>query len=186
MGKLRCMAWSTCCFLLIAGCAKSRPQARAPSPSVAIEPTPLTSATVERPREPDSVVIAPDMRRLCGIGDQMAAPKFAFDSADLEQDEGLAALQKLATCLTSGPLRGRPILLTGRADPRGTTEYNMVLGASRAQSVHTYLATLGVDTAALRTTSRGELDATGSDETSWALDRRVDIQLADANALSTP
>jgi hypothetical protein len=30
----------------------------------------------------------------------------------------------------------------------------------------------------MRATSRGELDATGTDETGWAQDRRVDIDLA--------
>jgi outer membrane protein OmpA-like peptidoglycan-associated protein len=36
---------------------------------------------------------------------------------------------------------------------------------------------LGVDASKVTTTSRGKLDATGSDEASWQQDRRVDIDL---------
>jgi peptidoglycan-associated lipoprotein len=65
----------------------------------------------------------------------------------------------------------------GRADPRGETEYNFVLGESRASSVRTYLMGLGLDGSRISTTSRGKLDATGTDEAGWQLDRRVDVDL---------
>ena len=54
----------------------------------------------------------------------------------------------------------------------------MSLGESRAESVRRYLHDLGVQAERLRATSRGEIDATGTDEGSWARDRRVDIDLA--------
>ena len=68
-------------------------------------------------------------------------------------------------------------MLVGRADPRGTVEYNMALGARRSSSVISYLTALGVPASQLRETSRGALDATGSDSTAWQLDRRVDIDV---------
>jgi peptidoglycan-associated lipoprotein len=73
-------------------------------------------------------------------------------------------------------LRGRTLHLTGRADPRGENDYNMALGSSRAASVGSYLAALGVARLQIVQTSRGKLDATGHDETSWRLDRRVDVE----------
>jgi peptidoglycan-associated lipoprotein len=53
----------------------------------------------------------------------------------------------------------------------------MALGERRAGSASRYLTALGVDGGKLAETSRGKLDATGSDEHGWARDRRVDIVL---------
>jgi peptidoglycan-associated lipoprotein len=80
--------------------------------------------------------------------------------------------------MTSGPLAGKNIQLVGRADPRGEAEYNMNLGAIRANAVEHYLAQLGVSGSRLATTSRGALDAQGHDDATWAVDRRVDLRLA--------
>lgn len=79
--------------------------------------------------------------------------------------------------LTRGPLRDRSVRLVGRADPRGTDEYNLALGTRRAQAVRTYLQRLGVSAARLNPTTRGDLDAVGDDERGWQRDRRVDLQL---------
>ena len=65
----------------------------------------------------------------------------------------------------------------GRADPRGTEEYNLGLGSRRAESVSGYLTKLGVGQPQLAVTTRGALDATGTDEAGYAKDRRVDVQL---------
>jgi peptidoglycan-associated lipoprotein len=89
------------------------------------------------------------------------------------------ALKPLAECLSKGALAGRKIRLIGRTDPRGSDEYNMVLGQARANAVSAFLTNLGVPSDRLLTTSRGELDAKGTAEGGWAHDRRVDIELAD-------
>ena len=104
------------------------------------------------------------------------APRFGFDMAALDpQDE--AILAQVAKCVTDGPLAGRAVKLVGRADARGETEYNMSLGARRADAAQQFLVKTGVVPAKVHTTSRGELDATGTDEQSWARDRRVDVDL---------
>lgn len=102
---------------------------------------------------------------------------FEYDSAALaEADRQM--LGDVARCLTEGALKGRSVALVGRADARGEPEYNMTLGESRADAVQRYLVDLGVGTDRMRATSRGEIDATGTDEDGWANDRRVDIELA--------
>jgi peptidoglycan-associated lipoprotein len=68
--------------------------------------------------------------------------------------------------------------LVGHADPRGEPEYNMVLGGRRSDNVKSYLVRKGLPDAQAETTSRGEMDAVGTDDTTWAEDRRVDIALA--------
>ena len=97
---------------------------------------------------------------------------FAFDKA-LLTTEARNTLKKGDECLKK---TSDPLTLVGHADPRGTTEYNMALSEHRAQAVKDYLKRLGVKPSRLRTVPRGELDATGTDEASWARDRRVDSE----------
>lgn len=101
---------------------------------------------------------------------------FDFDSTAL-QEEDRQLLAQVAKCLTDGALRGKNVSLVGRADARGESEYNMTLGESRAFSVHRYMIDLGVGKERMKATSRGEMDATGTDEEGWRKDRRVDIEL---------
>lgn len=98
---------------------------------------------------------------------------FAFDNSQL--DEGARrSLQTAADCLRrEGDTR---YVLIGRADPRGTTEYNFALGERRARSAQRYLMSLGVDEARIAVSSEGSEAATGADEASWARDRRVDFR----------
>lgn len=116
----------------------------------------------------------------CGIAPRTegptSSPSFEFDSASLGDDDR-KMLGDVAKCLTEGALRGRSVRLTGRADVRGEDEYNMSLGGSRSDAVRRYLQDLGVGKDHLDATSRGEMDATGTDEAGYERDRRVDIQL---------
>ena len=86
-------------------------------------------------------------------------------------------LAQIAKCFTTGPLAGRNVRLVGHTDPRGEPEYNMTLGAFRADATAHYLEQLGVTAARIHETSRGELDASGNDEAGWQRDRRVDVEL---------
>jgi peptidoglycan-associated lipoprotein len=168
-----------------AGCADTKAVAPpAQSPSFLTQPLPVqtTSAMATTPGanglETPSLHVSDELARLCALPKQEYAPSFEFDS-DAIGDQDRAVLSALAHCLSDGALKGRGLALTGRADPRGEPEYNMSLGESRADSVRRYLHDLGVQAERLRATSRGEMDATGTDEASWARDRRVDIDLAD-------
>jgi peptidoglycan-associated lipoprotein len=130
-----------------------------------------------------NVQVADDIMKACNIhlGNVDRAPKFDFDDAELlAEDRDL--LEQVAKCVTQGPLKGQDLALVGRCDPRGEVEYNMVLGSFRAESVHDYLAKLGVDPAKMAKTTRGELDAEGKDEDGWRRDRRVDVSLAKSAA----
>jgi peptidoglycan-associated lipoprotein len=97
---------------------------------------------------------------------------FGFNLSSISQ-EGRTSLAKNASCLKK---TGRSIDLIGHADPRGTTEYNMALSDRRAQAVRDYLRQAGIESARLKPVPRGNLDATGADESSWAKDRRVDSE----------
>lgn len=151
------------------GCARDAAPVRTAAP-----PAPATHlvATPEKSAQAGTVRIAADIQKACGISD--ADAHFEFDSAALEQEER-PVLGQLAKCFVSGPLAGKEMRLIGHADPRGESDYNMVLGGSRADTVKTFLTIKGVPSNRMVTTSRGELEATGTNEASWADDRRVDI-----------
>jgi peptidoglycan-associated lipoprotein len=97
---------------------------------------------------------------------------FGFDQFNLNS-ESTAALAKNVSCLKKSD---RPVDLVGHADPRGTTEYNMALSDRRSQAVKDYLKRAGIPSDRLRPVPRGALDATGSDDSSWSRDRRVDSE----------
>ena len=96
---------------------------------------------------------------------------FDFNESALTTD-ATARLATDADCLKKV---GRAATLIGHADPRGTQEYNLALSERRAQSVRDHLGRLGVDGTKMITLPRGSLDAKGTDEPSWAQDRRVDF-----------
>jgi peptidoglycan-associated lipoprotein len=123
-----------------------------------------------------SIHIEDRILKACG---NIPAAHFAFDSAAVQPDAA-AALDALARCFApGGALAGHRMMLTGHTDPRGEVEYNMGLGQRRAGSVASYLAGRGLTRAQLGTTSRGEFDATGTDEAGWARDRKVEVTLAE-------
>ena len=73
--------------------------------------------------------------------------------------------------------RDAHILIQGNTDERGSREYNLALGQKRAEAVRRALGALGVPENQMEAVSLGEERprATGSDEASWAENRRADL-----------
>ncbi|HWO25334.1 MAG TPA: OmpA family protein [Kofleriaceae bacterium] len=172
-------------FVCAAGClvgcskdkAKEKTTPTAPAPSAARPSRPAPDITADQPVSP-SLAVSADIAAACGLkAPGTPAPKFDYDKDELTEPDR-EVLAQLATCLMTGALKGKSVLMIGRADPRGTEEYNMGLGSRRSHSVSQYLVRLGVAQAQLEVTTRGSLDATGTDEATWKQDRRVDVQLA--------
>jgi len=103
--------------------------------------------------------------------------RFDFNSSSIGAN-ARRVVDVIARCFLDGPGKGKNLNVIGHADPRGEEEYNFGLGQRRAGSVATLLRTAGLGEDRVGTTSRGELDATGTDDAGWARDRRVEIQLA--------
>lgn len=78
---------------------------------------------------------------------------FDFDRYDLRAD-ARDVLKANADWLKQNP--SATIEIEGHCDERGTAEYNLALGAKRAQSAKDYLTTLGVDGQRLSTISYGQ------------------------------
>ncbi|MEO7112778.1 MAG: hypothetical protein ABI183_20200, partial [Polyangiaceae bacterium] len=101
--------------LLLGGCAHQQTT----RPDTAIQTTTISQAPVQ-PKTTGNVSVSNDIARACKVdfNNVASAPKFDTDQSSLEpQDQSV--LQQVATCVTSGPLKGRSLHLVGRADPRG-------------------------------------------------------------------
>jgi peptidoglycan-associated lipoprotein len=84
------------------------------------------------------------------IGDRVF---FAIDQSSLSP-EGMDLLNNQATWLmTNGDYE---IIVEGHADEQGTRDYNVALGARRANSVKEYLNSLGVAASRIQTVSYGK------------------------------
>lgn len=172
------------------GCHHDKAKSTLPPPTddkpaaTAKQTKPAPAVTGDQQVSP-TLSVSGDIIAACGIKATATAanPKFDYDKDELSPEDR-TILDQIATCLTSGALKGKNVALIGRADPRGTEEYNLGLGSRRAESVSSYLGRLGVQKTQLGVTTRGALDATGTDESGWAQDRRVDIQLASTTEAS--
>jgi len=141
--------------------------APAPAPARMAAPAPAPQAPMAAPRPPGAVPGSlADFQQ--NVGDRVL---FGYDRSDLE-DSGRSTLQKQAAWLQRFPT----VVLTieGHADERGTREYNLALGARRAQSVRDYLVSLGVSGARIETISYGKERpiCVQSDEACWTQNRR--------------
>lgn len=105
-------------------------------------------------------------------GGPLADVRFGFDSASLDADSK-AKIASNAEWLKDNSYAD--VQIEGHADERGTSEYNMALGAKRASVVADALKAEGVKADRISTISYGEelpLDPRHNEE-AWARNRRA-------------
>ena len=102
------------------------------------------------------------------VGDRVF---FENDSSELTP-QSVATLEKQAQWLQS--YNQYTFTIEGHADERGTREYNIALGARRAQTVRDYLSSRGVSAQRMRTISYGKERpvAVCNDISCWSQNRR--------------
>ena len=103
------------------------------------------------------------------VGDRVF---FESDQTDLTP-QARATLDKQAQWLQQ--YNRYSFTIEGHADERGTREYNIALGARRAQSVRDYLASRGINAGRMRTISYGKERpvAVCNDISCWSQNRRA-------------
>jgi peptidoglycan-associated lipoprotein len=103
------------------------------------------------------------------VGDRVF---FESDSTELSA-QSRATLDKQAQWLTQ--YANYQFTIEGHADERGTREYNIALGARRAQTVREYLVARGVTSNRMRTISYGKERpvAVCNDISCWSQNRRA-------------
>ena len=133
--------------LAIAGCAKQTDQSA------------LAGAAIPGSQQ-DFVV---------NVGDRVF---FETDSSELT-DQARATLDKQAQWLDN--YNRYAFTIEGHADERGTREYNIALGARRAETVREYLVSRGVSGQRMRTISYGKERpvALCNDISCWSQNRRA-------------
>lgn len=139
-----------------AGCKKDPPVVATP------DPVPVATAA---PAAPDHVQqLVANFTRV----------HFETDDSSLSS-ESKSALDTNAKILqTNTEVK---IQIQGHADERGTSDYNLQLGNSRADSVKKYLAAMGVASSRLEIISFGEeMPAKrGHNEAAWSANRRAEF-----------
>ncbi len=103
------------------------------------------------------------------VGDRVL---FGYDSSDLD-GPAREILQRQAAWLNLHP--NASIVVEGHCDERGTREYNLALGARRANSARAYLTSLGVASSRVETISYGKERPVQdcSSESCWGQNRRA-------------
>src|ERR1700682_1777924 len=103
------------------------------------------------------------------VGDRVF---FESDSTELTM-QSRATLDKQAQWVQT--YKRNTFTREGHADERGTREYNIALGARRAQTVRDYLASRGIDASRMRTISYGKERpvAVCNDISCWSQNRRA-------------
>jgi peptidoglycan-associated lipoprotein len=129
-----------------------------PAPMAQAAPAPVTSSII-----PGS---AEDLR--VNVGDTV---HFALNEYNIE-DADKALLGRQAAWLAKYP--SVRVTVEGHADERGTREYNLALGARRANAVKEFLVSQGVSTGRVETVSYGKERpiCTESNEGCWSQNRR--------------
>jgi peptidoglycan-associated lipoprotein len=96
---------------------------------------------------------------------------FGYNTYNIEPQDG-SVLKANASWLQAHPQTR--VQVEGHCDERGSEEYNMALGAKRAQSAKDYLVTLGIPSERISTISYGkELPLCQEhDDNCWAQNRR--------------
>jgi peptidoglycan-associated lipoprotein len=130
------------------------------------------------PESPDSIGRALDDNP---YADAVRAPEselrtvyFDYDRSEIRADQ-LSQMEKNAQYLLENT--EKRIRIDGHCDERGSLEYNIALGARRAQQVKDFLVSRGVEPARIMTISRGEEDPAveGTGEAVWSMNRRAEF-----------
>ncbi|WP_326525786.1 peptidoglycan-associated lipoprotein Pal [Sphingomonas sp.] len=151
-----------------AGCAKKRPDVLPPAPV----DTTQTDPNAGQPTGPVGGEIVPGSQQDFLRSVSSDTVLFGLDMYDIDP-QARAILDTQAQWLQGYP--NVRITIEGHADERGTREYNLALGDRRANAAKNYLAARGVNAGRITTISYGKERpaALGSDEASWAQNRRA-------------
>ncbi|XBQ05997.1 MAG: peptidoglycan-associated lipoprotein Pal [Stappia sp.] len=112
------------------------------------------------------------------VGDRVF---FSNDQSTLSS-QAMATLDKQARWLQS--YSRYTVTIEGHADERGTRQYNIALGARRANAVRDYLASKGIAASRLKTISYGKERpvAVCNNESCWSQNRRAVTVLDNAGS----
>lgn len=147
---------------LVACTTKPPVVANAPSPSTVAQPRAPTSVT-------SSIIPGSEQDFKVNVGDTV---HFALNQYNLDPNDK-QILARQSAWLERYP--AVKVIVGGHCDERGTREYNLALGARRANSVKEYLMSQRVSSGRIETVSYGKERpvCTESNENCWSQNRRA-------------
>ncbi|MFH1157798.1 MAG: peptidoglycan-associated lipoprotein Pal [Pseudomonadota bacterium] len=153
-------------LVLVVGCNKTPPDVGTLSTDADMTAAPAMMDPV--PGVDQGPVPGTQQDLVVTVGDRVF---FDYDKYDLGSD-ARTTIERQTQWLKKYPHVN--VSVEGHCDERGTREYNLALGEKRAASVKNYLIALGIESSRIQTLSYGKERpaVTGSDETSWAQNRR--------------
>jgi peptidoglycan-associated lipoprotein len=186
--KMIGLVWSLLASFILFGCGGSQvAQVQNPqSPQWTVEnPNASAGRNLGSSGEAKKLTSAPSSLEALQTGQSTKTPAsspvkdvyFGFDRYDLTE-ESRATLKANADWLKSNP--AMRLQIEGHCDERGTAEYNLALGAKRAQAARDYLVTLGIGADRLSTISYGEEIPVCTEQTEecWLQNRRARFVIA--------
>ena len=143
--------------MVLAGCASTTE-----APSAARSTAPVASSSSSASTDTKAYLVE-------NVGDRVF---FATDQATLD-GSARATLRNQASWLNQNP--SVRLTVEGHADERGTRDYNLALGARRANAVRDFLVSQGVSGSRLQTISYGKERPVSlcSEEACWSKNRRA-------------
>ena len=144
-------------MVYLGGCSTTKPAAKPDESTQAQQPNTQTpSKSLANAPVSESSSLA-KLQKGGAIGTPASSPLkdiyFDFDRADLRAD-AREILKANADWLKRNP--AATVQIEGHCDERGTAEYNLALGAKRAQTAKDYLVTLGISEQRMSTISYGQ------------------------------
>ena len=182
-----------CCFaLLLAGCHGVRPFVQTPTPPASQDPGPSKPMAVDGPpprpvstglpgprpvaAPEEESLPKPEAVRLAEANAALEDAYFAYDRSEISA-AAIASLHRDAEllCTILGEFPGLKVIVEGHCDERGSAEYNLGLGESRARRAEDVLREYGVPAAAIEVVSYGKEapQCTEANEGCWQKNRRA-------------
>jgi peptidoglycan-associated lipoprotein len=176
------LVWGLLALFTLMGCGQKVARTQSsPSPQWTVEnPNATAGGSLGSSVEAKRLASAPSSLDALQSGESTATSPyspvkdvyFGFDRYDLTE-EGRTTLKTNADWLKRNP--ASRVQIEGHCDERGTAEYNLALGAKRAQTAKDYLVSLGIGADRLTTISYGEEIPVCRDQTEdcWVQNRRA-------------
>lgn len=142
--------------IYVGGCSTAKPAPK-PEETAQTQPSAAQSPSKSLAKSPSQSSSLDQLQKGGNVGTPASSPLkdiyFDFDRADLRPD-ARETLKANAQWLKDNP--AATVQIEGHCDERGTAEYNLALGARRAQAAKDYLVTLGIGEQRISTISYGQ------------------------------
>lgn len=177
--SLKCIATAFIFTLALTGCRHAVTTAKAPQvpPTPAVEPAAAPAVKPATPAANPVIAKKPELTDEQLFAQNVKDIFFSYDNADVRGDEQ-TALSHDAAFLANHP--AVKVVIEGHCDERGSDEYNLSLGESRADKIKNGLIREGVSSDRIKVISYGKerpFCSSAENDACWQQNRRAHFAL---------